>query len=101
LIIKAVLVVPAVMFITSLAIALHALLRNKYVAYVVAIGTGAGLLYLYNIGYTHWSYNPLLYKLWTYPDLTTGRILSYRLYCVALAAAFLTLAHAFFERKSR
>jgi hypothetical protein len=67
---------------------------------VIAVGTGAGLFYLYSIGYNHWLYNPLLYKLWTYADLTTPTILTQRLYCLALAAACLVLAHIFFERKS-
>ena len=70
-------------------------------SYVVSIGTAAGLLYLYNIGYNHWLYNPLLYRLWTYPDLTSSQILTQRLYVLALAAAFLALAHLFFARKSR
>lgn len=100
-IINSVVVVPGIVFITSFAVALHVLLRNKYLAYVVGVGTGAGLFYLYNIGYKHWSYNPLLYQLWTYHDLTGGRILAYRLYCLALAAACLAVAHFSYERKSR
>ena len=56
---------------TAFVIALNVLLRNKYVTYVVATGTGAGLIYLYNLGYNHWLYNPL-YRLWKYTDLTTG-----------------------------
>jgi hypothetical protein len=76
------------------------LLRNKYLVYIAAVGTGAGLIYLYNIGYKHWSYNPLLYQLWTYSNLTSGTMLAYRLYCFALAAACLVLAHILFERRS-
>ena len=72
---------------------------NRY-AKGVAIGAGTALLYLYNIGYKHWTYNPLLYQLWIYQDLTGGRILAYRLYCLALATACLALAHLFFARKS-
>ena len=101
LIIDGVVVVPGTIFMTALVVALNVLLRNKYLAYVAAIGTGAGLFYLYNIGYKHWLYNPLLYQLWKYYDLTSGTILMYRLYCLALAAAFLALAHIFFERKSK
>ena len=100
LIINAVLVVPAVVFMTALVVALNVLLRNKYLTYVVAVGTGAGLIYLYNHGYKHWSYNPLLYQLWTYSNLTSGTMLAYRLYCLALAAACLVLAHVLFERRS-
>jgi hypothetical protein len=92
-------VVPGIVFMTALLVGLNAVLRNKYLAYVVAVGTAAGLLYLYNSGYNHWSYNPLLYHLWTYHDLTTVTILTYRLYCFGLAVACLALAHIFFQRK--
>lgn len=98
--INGVVVVPAVVFLTSFVVALNVLLRNKYLVYVVAVGTGAGLVYLYNVGYKHWSYNPLLYQLWKYHELTSGTILAYRLYCLALAAACLVLAHVLFERRS-
>jgi len=101
LIINGVVVVPGIVFLTSIVIALNVLLRNKYLAYVVAIGTGAGLFYLYSLGYRHWTYNPLLYQLWKYPDLTSGKILAYRLYCLALAALCLALAHLFFERSHK
>lgn len=97
--IACVVVVPGVVFTNSLVVALNVLLRNKYVTYVVAVGTGAGLFYLYNLGYKHWLYNPLLYQLWKYHDLTSGRMLAYRLYCLALAAVCLALAHLFLARK--
>jgi len=100
LIIDGVVVVPGIIFMTALVVVLNVLLRNKYLAYVVAVGTGAGLFYLYNLGYKHWSYNPLLYQLWKYNDLTSGKILAYRLYCLALAATCLALAHLLFERRS-
>ena len=100
LVINGIVIVPGMVFLTSSVIALNVLLRNKYLAYVVAVGTGAGLFYLYNIGYKHWSYNPMLYQLWTYQDLTSGRILAYRLYCLAIVAACLALAHLLFERRS-
>ena len=101
LIINGIVVVPGVIFMTSLVVALNVLLRNKYLSYVVAVGTGAGLFYLYNVGYNHWLYNPLLYRLWKYSELTSGTILAYRFYCLALAAACLALAHLAFERKSK
>jgi len=100
LIINSVVVVPGVVFLTSFVVALNVLLRNKYLVYVVAVGTGAGLIYLYNIGYKHWSYNPLLYQLWTYQDLTSATMLAHRLYSIALAAACLALAHLLFERRT-
>jgi ABC-2 type transport system permease protein len=100
LIINSVVVVPGVVFMTSFVMALNVLLRNKYLVYVVAVGTGAGLIYLYNIGYKHWSYNPLLYQLWAYQDLTGATMLAHRLYCLALSAVCLVLAHVLFERRS-
>ena len=101
LMIDGVVVVPGIIFMTAMVVALNVVLRNKYLAYVVAVGAGAGLFYLYSIGYNHWLYNPLLYQLWNYQDLTSRTILGYRLYCLALAAVFLALAHLLFERKSR
>jgi len=100
-IVQGMVLVPGILFITAFVVALNVLLRNKYVAYVVAVGTGAGLVYFYNLGYTHWLYNPLLYRIWTYPDLTTRTMLFNRLYCLGLAAVCLVLAHLFFERKTR
>lgn len=93
-----VVLVPGIIFVTALVVALNILLRNKYLAYVMAIGTSAGLVYLYSTGHNHWLYNPLLYQLWTYPDLTNQTILVSRLYCLALAAVFLALAYLRYER---
>ena len=98
-IVNGMVLVPGILFITAFVVALNVLLRNKYVAYVVAVGTGAGLVYLYNLGYTHWLYNPLLYRIWTYADLTTRTMLMNRLYCLGLAVACLAVAHLLFERK--
>jgi len=100
LIVYGVVLVPGITFLTALVAALNVLLRNKYVAYVVAVGTGAGLFYLYSAGYNHWLFNPLLYQHWKYQDLTSAKILASRLYCLALAAVCLALAHLFFERRS-
>ena len=91
--------VPSMVFMTAAVVALNVLLRNKHLAYVVAIGTGAGLFYLYSIGYNHWLYNPLLYRLWKYADLTSSTILTSRLYILGLAAVCIALAHVPFERK--
>ena len=95
-----VVLVPGIIFMVSFVVALNVLLRNKYAAYAIAIGTGVGLFYLYSTGYKHWSYNPVLFQLWTYQDLTSGRILAYRVYWLAIAAACLALAHLLFERRS-
>jgi len=96
---------PGVLLLTALSIALNVFLRNKYLAYVVSVGTGAGLFYLYSQGYNHWLYNPLLYQLWKYADLAgagnnQATILIQRLYCLAIASACLSLAHVFFPRKA-
>lgn len=96
-----VVLVPGLVFMVSFVVALNVLLRNKYATYVIAIGTGVGLLYLYSIGYKHWLYNPLLYQLWKYPDPTSGKLLAYRLYWLVLAVVCLGLAHVLFERKSK
>jgi len=96
-----VVLVPGIVCLAAVIVAANVLLRNKYLVYVGAVGTGAGLFYLYSAGYNHWLYNPLLYNLWRYEDLTGERILAYRLYCFILAAACLAVAHILFERRSR
>ena len=101
LMVYGVVLVPGIIFVTAFVVVLNASLRNKYLAYVVAVGTGAGLFYLYSVGYNHWLYNPLLYQLWQYQDLASARILWYRLYCLIVAVACLALAHLLFERRSR
>jgi ABC-2 type transport system permease protein len=101
----AVILLPSVVFLASVSIALNVLLRDKYLAYAVSIGAGGALFYLYSIGYNHWLYNPLLYHLWKYADLTAAGsnqaiVLMQRVYCLGIASACLSLAHLFFERKS-
>ena len=101
----AVIVVPSIVFLAATALALNVLLRERYVTYVVSIAAGAGLFYLYGHGYRHWSYNPLLYQLWTYADLTNGRdnqtrILWYRIYWLAIASVCIVLAHVLYQRKT-
>jgi len=96
---------PSLIFLAAASISLNVLLRDKYLAYALSIGISAGLFYLYSIGYNHWLYNPMLYRLWTYADLGGGStqpvILIHRLYCLAIAIAFLALAHFFFKRSFR
>ena len=96
---------PTIVFITAASIALNVLLREKYFAYAVSIATAVGLIYLYNLGYNHWLYNPALYRLWTYSDFIgvgsgQGRILTQRIYWLALSCLCLALAHLGFRRKS-
>lgn len=103
LITYSVVLLPTIVFTTAASIALNVLLRDKYFAYAVSIGIASGLLYLYNLGHNHWLYNPALYQLWTYSDLTgggSGRILTQRIYWLALSCLCLALAHLGFHRKS-
>jgi len=103
LITNSVIVIPSIVFMAGVSILLNVVLREKYLAYVVIVGVGAGLFYLYSQGYNHWLYNPALYQLWTYSDLTgagSGRILTQRIYWLALSCLCLALAHLGFRRKS-
>lgn len=97
-----IILIPNIVFLTATSVSLNVLLRNKYLTYVISVGTGAALFYLYSVGYNHWLYNPLLYRLWTYSDLTAGTnqsvILVHRLYCSAIAVACLGIAHLVFQR---
>jgi ABC-2 type transport system permease protein len=96
---------PSTIFVSAVAVLANIALRNKHVAYVFSIGTAAGLFYLYSSGYNQWLYNPVLYQLWTYPDLAgagnnQATILIQRVYWLGIAIACLSLAHLFFRRKS-
>ena len=103
LIVYFVILLPSIVFMTAASVALNVLLRDKYFAYALSIGTGVGLAYWYSQGYNHWLYNPVLYSLWTYSDLTgegSSRIVLHRLYCLALAGVLMGLAHLGFRRPS-
>lgn len=105
LVIYSVIVIPGIVFMAGVSILLNVVLREKYLAYVVIVGVSAGLFYLYGQGYNHWLYNPMLYQLWSYPDLTGAGsnqsiILIHRIYCLAASIACLALAHMLFQRKS-
>lgn len=105
LVIYAIILIPTMIFLVATATAFNVLLRDKYLAYAASFAIGGGLLYLYNQGYNHWLYNPVLYGLWTPSDLTgeaknPAQIIAYRAYALAIAAVMLALAHIFFERKS-
>ena len=105
LITYSVILFPTIAFTTAAAIALNVLLRDKYVVYAVCIAVGAGVFYFYNVGYNHWLYNPALYQLWTYSDLTAPgsgerRILTHRIFYLALSCLCLALAQLAFRRKS-
>jgi ABC-2 type transport system permease protein len=100
-----VIVVPNAIFMAAAALFFSALLRDRYLTYAVAIGTCAGLFYLYSQGHNGWLYNPLLFQLWKYSDLTGGgnrlaQILAQRIHLMAFALICLSLAHLFFLRPS-
>lgn len=97
--------IPSAVFISAASVALNVALRDKYLAYAVSIGGAIALFYLYGQGYNHWLYNPLLYGLWTYADLSgagdnLSRLLLHRVYCLALACLLLALAHLCSRRRS-
>jgi hypothetical protein len=95
--------VPNAIFLTAMFLALHVLLRGRYLAYVVGISICVGLFYLYSMGHTGWLYNPLLLKVWSFSDLAGPnrlRILMYRGYLLALAAGFITVAHLVNARRT-
>lgn len=101
----ALILLPSAALLVAAVTALNVLLREKYLAHAACLAAAGSLFYLYSQGYRHWLYNPVLYGLWTPSDLRRGsallpRILTHRIYCLALAALFLSLAHLFFERKS-
>jgi ABC-type transport system involved in multi-copper enzyme maturation permease subunit len=103
--IYSVVLLPGMSFMIAVVMALNVLLRDKYLAYGACLALAGGSFYLFNSGYNHPLYNPVLYGLWTPYDLTSGsgrltQILIHRIYCLALTVLCLSLTHLFFERKS-
>lgn len=91
-----VILVPNAIFLCAFCLALHVLLVNRYLAYAVFIGVCVSASYLYSQGYSDGIYNPLLFRLWNYPDLSGPKlsgILFQRLYILGLALVLFTLAH--------
>jgi ABC-2 type transport system permease protein len=89
-------VIPNAIFLAAISLALHVLLRSRYLAYVVAIGLCGFLYYLYMHGHNDPSYNPLLFNLWTYQDFfgpNRMRIPGHRAYVLGLAGLLITAAH--------
>lgn len=99
-----IILLPGAVFVTALSLLMNVILRNKYLVYAISIGTVVGVLYLYNLGYNHWLYNPTMYGLWSYADLMQGAgwwaMIWHRAYWLVLAITSLLLAHPIFERKS-
>lgn len=94
---------PGLVFLAAMALVLNVVLREKYVTYAVSVGIAAAMFYLYSIGYLHWLYNPLGYRLWKYADLVgvnRNVFLLERSYWLVLAILLLGLAHVCFARKT-
>jgi ABC-2 type transport system permease protein len=105
--IYSVILFPSMVFLTAAATMLNVLLRDKYLAYAVSFAAGGASFYLFNQGYNNWLYNPVLYNLWSASDVVGAggsgaakKMMTHRIYCLAISAVFLTLAHLFFGRKS-
>jgi hypothetical protein len=100
----ALILLPGVVFMCAASVSLNVLLRDKYLAYAVSLAAGGTVYYLASQGHGGWLYNPVLYNLWTPADLFDGRrlarILTHRVYCLALSSLLLALAFVFFGRKS-
>jgi len=99
-----VIVVPNAIFMAAAALALNTFVRDRYLNYALTIAVCAGLFYLYSQGHNHWLYNPLLFRLWDYADLSVGakgsNVLWNRIYILGLTGTFLLLAHLRYPRKS-
>ena len=105
LITYSVILLPSIIVMTGVSVGLNVLLRDKYLTYAFSIATASGLFYLYANGHNHWLYNPLLYGLWNYQDLTNrgtnhSLIFIHRIYCISIAILSLSLVHLLFPRKS-
>src|SRR5262249_21300500 len=86
---------PGIAFIIAASLLLNSLLRDRYLTYGVSVGIGLTAFYFFSQGYNHWSYNPVLYQLWTYDDLSESKlklILAYRIYWLAITIICLLLA---------
>jgi hypothetical protein len=92
---------PGAVSVTEASLFLNVVLRNKHLVYAVSIGMALGLFYLYNVGYNHWLYNPMMYGLWTYANLTNVAtlppIISKRLVIVAISVVCLLLSHLLYQ----
>lgn len=57
---------------TAVCVGFNVLLRDKYITYAIAFAIGSALFYLYGHGLNHWTFNPVLYGLWTDQDLESS-----------------------------
>lgn len=95
---------PTIVVLVSAAMMLNVVLREKYVAYAVSFALAIGLFYSFNQGHIHWSYNLVMFELWTPSDLAGAglkRILFQRGYALFVAGICLGAAHLFFPRKTK
>jgi ABC-type transport system involved in multi-copper enzyme maturation permease subunit len=95
--------VPSVIFLVSTAMMLNVILREKYVAYAISFALAIGGFYLFGQGHKHWSYNIVLYEIWSPTDLfgsSLWRLLGLRVYALAVAAVCLLIAHLCFARRT-
>lgn len=102
LIVYGIVLLPSLIFVLGATVALHVLLRNKYLAHIVGLGLGGGLIWLWLHGYVNGLYNPVLYRLWTYEELIGSKlvyVLWQRLYWLALTLTCLATAHWFYPRR--
>jgi hypothetical protein len=92
--------IPNAIFVSVAALALGVFLRDRYLSYLVTIGLGAGLWYLYSQGHNHWLFNPLMARFWNYEILigAPGRVVLLRAYTLALSLILLLAAHLAFRR---
>lgn len=105
LIVYGVILLPSLMVMIGAALTLNVLPRDKYLAAAAGFAVAGGLFYLFSQGHTGWLWNPVLYQLWIYSDLTGLEpyrigLLWHRVYWLALTVAMLAIALRFFRRGS-
>ncbi|HEV2859902.1 MAG TPA: M1 family aminopeptidase [Pyrinomonadaceae bacterium] len=103
LIIYAVVLLPSLAFMVAAAVLLNVALRDKHLAHAAGAALGVGSFYLLSRGHANWLYNPVLYRLWSYSDMTglgpePAGILLHRLYWLSITAACLALALLLYRR---
>lgn len=97
-------VLPGLLFILGASTAINVIARDKVTAYAVSLAIAGFFYLLYVNGYHHWLYNPLMFGLWTYPDIALSGgardvVLLHRLYVLLVGTMLLTVAHVLYERR--
>jgi ABC-2 type transport system permease protein len=106
LVVYASILMPGVAVVTAAALAAHVLARDRLLGHAIAIGIGGAMLYVFYLGYTNWLYNPVLYGLWSYSDMTglapySRGLALHHVYWGAIAAGCLAIAVVALPRRSR